>query len=66
MLQFAKETQISSATDTERRRVEPNCVIKFFFNILPGASCTTTWEQTSKYYRSSYNTVQNILRLFDS
>ena len=66
MLQFAKETQISSATNIEGRRVEPNCVIRFFFNILVGASGTTTWEQAAKYYRSSSNTVQNILRHFDS
>ena len=31
---------------------EPNYIDHKFFNILLGATCTTTWGQTSKYYRA--------------
>ena len=47
-LQFVKETQISTTQNLERR-AKPRRSVSFL-NILLGATCTTTWGQTFKYY----------------
>ena len=43
MLQFVKETQISTASNTAES--ETTQIIRFSFNVLLVATCTATWDR---------------------